>query len=84
MRPPTSSAGHAAVLIDRQALADQGIWPASPVVLEPASADSDEVTQGLSVLQHVDLALIVSPEALLITTAPAVADERARNSRRWV
>ncbi|HEX4149322.1 MAG TPA: hypothetical protein VHY20_10055, partial [Pirellulales bacterium] len=79
MRPGSSAASPVAVLIDRQALAEQGIWPGSPVVLEAGnSAGEDDVARGLTVLQQADLAVIASPDALLITTAASAAAEQAQ------
>ncbi|HEY5314048.1 MAG TPA: hypothetical protein VIK18_16070, partial [Pirellulales bacterium] len=77
VRPLPSSAGHAAVLVDRQALADQGIWPVSPVTAEASGSSSQEdVARGLSILQYADLAILVSPEALVLTTANSAAAQR--------
>jgi hypothetical protein len=79
VRPLPSSTGHAAVLVDRHALADQGIWPVSPVTLEAGSSSSQEdVARGLSMLQYADLALLVSPEALVLTTANIAAAQQAQ------
>lgn len=76
---PSTPIARVAVLVDWQALADAGVWPATPAAIEAADASNDQdATHGLTALQHADLALLVTPEAIVVTTAAAAeahADE---------
>jgi hypothetical protein len=70
-------AGSLPLLIDRRALADEGIWSATKAPALPTSmAKEDPLAIAVHLLQHGNLSLVADPQAILLTSQSRVALDR--------
>ncbi len=83
LKPPL---GSLPLLVDRRALADQGLWSSTKVPALPATmAHENPLTIAVRVLQQGNLALVADPQALLLTSLPlaVVEGEQLQPTGDW-